>query len=174
MRNIMKLSVIVVIAIGFLPRKINAQTTNYQVYSLFVVYIAKYTEWPSINGSEFNITVIGKSKVYDELVKQTSNKIVSGLPLKVSQSDDLSNLGKTQIIYLSDGKSGLLDDILKFTQGKSIIVVTEREGLYKKGATFSFVLMENNTLRFDMNNSDLEKRQIKVAKNLTTLANATL
>ena len=38
-----------------------AQTTNYQVYSLYVLNIAKYSSWPEVEG-EFNITVFGKSK----------------------------------------------------------------------------------------------------------------
>jgi hypothetical protein len=33
-----------------------AQTTNYQVHSLFVLNIAKYSEWPSAE-TEFNIVV---------------------------------------------------------------------------------------------------------------------
>ena len=65
----------------------------------------------------------------------------------------------------------MLDDILKATEGKPVLIITEREGLYKKGAGFSFVLLDNNTLRFDINNTDLEKRQIRVAKNLAALAN---
>lgn len=150
-----------------------AQTTNYQVYSLFVMNIAKYSYWPSY-GSDFSIVVFGKSKVYDELVKLSTAKTVGGVPLKVSQTENLSDLSRHQIIYLSDGKSSALDDVLKLTQGKSTMVITEREGLFKKGAGFSFVLLDNNTLRFDINNTDLEKRQIKVSKNLTALANSTL
>jgi hypothetical protein len=149
------------------------QTTNYQVYSLFVLNIAKYASWPAAT-SDFHITVLGKSKVYDELQKQSSSKMINGLPLKVSQTDALTDVNNINIIYLSDGKSAMLEDVLKMISGKPVMVIAEREGLFKKGAGFSFVLLDNNTLRFDINNSDLEKRQIKVSKNLTSLANSTL
>jgi hypothetical protein len=155
----------------FVVYAVNAQTTNYQVHSLFVMNIAKYSTWPS-GASEFHIVVFGKSKIQDELEKHVVGKNINGLSIKVSQTDDVNQLGAAQIIFLADNKSGNLSDILKATEGKPIMVVAEREGLFKKGASFSFVVMENNTLRFDINNAELEKRNIKVSKNLVNLANS--
>lgn len=149
-----------------------AQTTNYQVYALYVFNIAKYSSWPDVNG-EIHITVVGKSKAFDELLKQ-NGKVVNGNAIKVSQVENHQDVGQTQIIYLSDGKSSVLEDIQKVTHGKPILIITEREGLYKKGASFSFVVLDNKTLRFDINLTELEKRSIKVSKNLTTLANSSI
>lgn len=149
-----------------------AQTTNYQVYALFVVNIAKYSAWPNLDG-DFHITVFGKSKAYDELMKQ-HGKNVNGHVIKVTQVDDISEIGQPHILYLPDGKSSSLDDILKAIHGKATMVITEREGLFKKGAGFSFVIMDNSTLRYDINNTELEKRQIRVSKNLSALANSSI
>jgi hypothetical protein len=150
-----------------------AQTTNYQVHSLFVLNIAKYSTWPSASG-DFQIAVFGKSKIYDELVKQMTGKNINGQPIKVVQVEDIAGIGTPQMIFVADGKSGSLDDILKSTDGKSVMVVAEREGLYKKGAAFSFVVMDNNTLRYDINQAALDKRQIKVSKNLAGLAHSVI
>src|SRR5688572_30092760 len=151
---------------------VQAQTTNYQVYSLYVVNIAKYSSWPAVAG-EFNITVFGKSKVYEELLKQ-NGKIVNGHSVKVKQAETIGDIGEPQIIYLADGKSSALDDLVKMTEGKSVMIISEREGLHKRGAGFSFVVMDNGTLRCDINNTDLEKRQIKLSKNLTALTNSSI
>lgn len=153
-----------------LPVFVKAQTTNHQVYALFVVNMAKYSLWPNHAGGEMHITVLGKTKVYDELVKQ-NGKNANGI-IKVDQVDDVQAIGAPNIIYLADGKSSVLDDLLKAMLGKPVMIVTEREGLFKKGAGFSFVIMDNSTLRFDINNSDLEKRQIKVSRSLAALANS--
>jgi hypothetical protein len=150
-----------------------AQTTNYQVHSLFVLNIAKYSEWPTAE-SEFHIVVFGKSKIYDELVKLTAGKNINGHTIKVSQVENAAEIGNANIVFLADGKSGSLDDVVKATEGKSIMVIAEREGLYKKGAGFSFMLTETNTLRYDINNGALAKRNIKVSKNLATLANTVI
>lgn len=149
-----------------------AQTTNYQVYSLFVMNIAKYSSWPQ-SAAEFDIVVVGKSKVYDELMKY-ADRGVNGVKMKIRLVEDIAALGVPQIIYLSDGKSSLIDEIIKTTSGKSIMIVTEREGLHKKGAGFSFFVNDSNNLRFDINNTELEKRNIRVAKNLSSMAHEVL
>ena len=117
--------------------------------------------------------MFGKSKVFDELLKQ-NGKIVNGRVIKAKQVESVAEIGQPNILYIADGKSGALDEVLQATQGKPILVIGEREGLFKKGAGFSFVVLDNNTLRYDINNTELEKRQIKVSKNLTTLANSTI
>jgi hypothetical protein len=152
---------------------VKAQTTNYQVHSLFILNIAKYSTWPS-TADEFHIVVFGKSKLYDELLKQVSGKSINGLAIKVTQAEHLSDIGSAQIVFLADGKSGNLDEIQKATESKPIMVIAEREGLFKKGAGFSFVVMDNNTLRYDINHGELEKRSIKVSKNLANLANTVI
>ncbi|WP_276373529.1 YfiR family protein [Chryseolinea sp. H1M3-3] len=149
-----------------------AQTTNYQVYALYVVNIAKYSSWPALSG-EFNITVFGRSKVYDELLKQ-NGKMVNGHNMKITQAENISDIGHPQIIYLADGKSNTLDDLIKMTEGKSVMIICEREGLHKRGAGFSFVVMDNGTLRCDINASELEKRQIRLSKNLSALTNSSI
>ncbi|HEY5751144.1 MAG TPA: YfiR family protein [Chryseolinea sp.] len=147
-----------------------SQTTNYQVYALFVVNIAKYSVWPNLGG-DLQVAVYGKSKVYDELLKQ-NGKNLNGHTLKVTQANEITDIGESQVIYLADGKSSALDDIIKATHGKPVMIICEREGLYKKGAGFSFIITDNSTLRYDINNTELEKRLIKVSKSLTALANA--
>ena len=139
---------------------------------MFVMNIAKYSSWPEQN-TELHITVFGKSKIYDELLKH-NGKSVNGHVVKVTQADNVDAIGQTHIVYVADGKSSALDDIVKSTQGKPVLIIGEREGLFKKGAGFSFVVMENSTLRFDINNTELDKRQIKVSKSLSALANQSI
>ena len=101
-----------------------------------------------------------------------NGKNLNGHTLKVTQANEITDIGESHVIYLADGKSSALDDIIKATQGKSVMIICEREGLYKKGAGFSFIVTENSTLRYDINNTELEKRLIKVSKSLTALANS--
>src|SRR5690242_6782095 len=122
------------VVLGFSAK---AQTTNYQVYALFVVNIAKYSSWPNASG-DMEITVIGKSKVYDELLKQ-NGKNVNGHVIKVKQVESVGEIGQPNILYVADGKSGAIDEIVQVTQGKPVMVITEQENLFKKGAGFSFV-----------------------------------
>jgi hypothetical protein len=165
----MKRNILIALFIMTSAKGLLAQTTNHTAYSLFVVSFAKYASWPQ-TGTEFKIVVLGKSKIYDELVKVTANKSLNGLVYKIVQADDVDGVGDAQLVFLADNKSSILDELNKATEGKAIMIVAEREGLAKKGAAFSFLVLDNK-LRFDVNNSELEKRQIKVSSNLTNLAN---
>ncbi len=167
-----RMKIVVMALICMLSLSVTAQTTNYQVYTLFVVNIARYSAWPHAT-ADMEITVLGKSKVYEELLKQ-NGKNVNGHIVKVKQVESIADIGQPHILYVADGKSGLIDKILEATEGKPVMIIGEREGLFKKGAAFSFVILENNTLRYDINNTELEKRQIKLSKNLSSLANLTI
>src|SRR5216110_1146792 len=92
----------------FFQAKSYAQTTNHQVYAVFVMSIAKYSSWPESEAKDFKITVLGKSKVFDELMKATTNKDIHGKKIAVTQTDDVQSIGDAQIVYLSDGKSSQL------------------------------------------------------------------
>jgi hypothetical protein len=153
---------------------VKAQTTNHKVYSLFVVNIAKFTAFPNM-GSDFKIVVVGKSAVYDELQKVAATKDVNGKKINVTQTDEVAKIGEVQVIYLSDGKSSSLAEVIKKFQGKPVMIISEREGLYKRGAGLSFVVADDNKLRVDINKTDLEKRQVRLSQNvMSTLANTVI
>src|SRR5258708_39449761 len=95
----------------FFVAKSYAQTVNHQVYAVFVVSIAKYSFWPETDAKDFKIAVFGKSKVFDELSKGTTNKDVHGKKIVVTQTEDIQGLNDPQIIYLSDGKSNQLAEL---------------------------------------------------------------
>jgi hypothetical protein len=141
-----------------------AQTTNYQAYSVFVFGISKYMQWPEYSNNEFLIVVVGKSKAYDEMAKGLTGRVMNGKPVKVVQADDYASLNP-QILYIPDGKSGMIDEVIKNTSGKPILIIGEREGLFKKGAGMSFIAIDDK-LRIDFNNKELTSRQIKVSTQL--------
>lgn len=170
MRN--KILVLSIILLGATLHT-TAQTTNHQAYSIFVFGLARYMSWPATGQTEFVVAVVGKSKVYDEMVKTYTGRQISGLPVKVIQVEDAASLTTPQIVYVSDNKSSIIDDLKKHTEGKGVLIIAEREGLHKKGAGMSFIAIDNK-LRLDMNSQELHSRQIKVSAQLNALANEVL
>jgi len=166
----------IIILTGFLlcaGLHVSAQTTNYQAYSVFVYGLSKYTSWPITGKTEFTIAVVGKSKVYEEMVKSYAGKSINGLPVKVIQVEDMQAAAEPQILYISDGKSSIIEAVTKQTDGKPVLIIAEREGLYKRGATMSFIAIDSK-LRLDINGKELQNRQIKISTQLQALTNETL
>ena len=168
----MRKKIAFVVLLATMAASAYAQTTNHTAYSLFVVSFARYASWPQA-GTEFKIAVLGKSKVYEEMVKLTANKTMNGQAYKIVQIETIEEVGDAHIVFVPDNRSSQLEDLNKATAGKPVMIVAEREGMAKKGATFSFLVVDSK-LRFDVNNGELEKRHIKVSANLLSLANQTI
>jgi hypothetical protein len=153
----------------------SAQTTNYKAHAIFVFSIAKYSQWPAAGaGNQFVIAVLGKTKLYDELVTSSANHTINGMKVSVLLVDDVSEIKQPQMVLVSDSKSSVLPDLLKATANQPVMIVTEREGLHKKGAGVSFFVNDAGKLNFDLNLTEMNKRTITLSKNLTSLAASTL
>jgi len=55
------------------------------------------------------------------------------------------------------------------TKDKPVLIVGEREGLAKKGAGLSFVTLEDDELKFDINKKEIEARQLRISSSLLSL-----
>ncbi len=152
-----------------LPTRTVAQTTNHKAYAIFLYNFTKYVHWPegSLTG-EFKITVVGSSKVTQELTTLVQNKTVLGKKIVVSQVNTARELTGAHLVYLSGGRSSDLEELLQKLAGKPVLVVTERDGLVRKGASISFVTLDDNSLRFTLNDKSLNNLQ--VAQELKSLA----
>lgn len=146
------------------------QTTNHKAYAIFLYSFTKYIEWPVETRDDFKITIVGKSKVAAELLLLMQNKTVAGKKIIVNQVNTPEEVGNTQLIYLSDNKSSDLTKVLEQISGKATLVVTERDGLVKRGAGISFIVYEDNSLHFELNDKAFMAYNLKVANELKNLA----
>ena len=153
---------------------VSAQTTNYKAHAIFLFSIAKYSQWPSGPGNQFTIVVLGKTKLYDELAATSANHSINGLKVSVVQADDVSEIKQPQMVLVADSKSSALTDLVKITANQPVMIVTEREGLHKKGAGVSFFVNDSGKLNFDLNLTEMNKRAITLSKSLSALAASTL
>jgi hypothetical protein len=147
-----------------------SQTTNYKAHTIFVFSIAKYSQWPASEKNEFVITVLGKSKLYDELIASSANHTISGKKISVIAVNDVTEIKETNMVVVSDSKSNALQDLIKATANQPVMIITEREGLHKKGAGVSFFVNDSGKLNFDLNLTDMNKRTLTLSKSLTSLA----
>lgn len=149
-----------------------AQVSTHRSYALYVQSIAKYSSWPPVAG-DFKIIVLGQTQAFEELQKSMDGKLFSGAKARVIKTDNIADVTDASIVYLTDEKSNLLSEILKLTDGKPVMIVTERERLHLEGAGISFTTIDNR-IRYDINLKDLQKRNLRTAMQVVTLAHETL
>jgi hypothetical protein len=154
-----------------LPVAVQAQTTNYKAYSVFLYSFTKYIEWPAdARQGDFVIAVLGNQKLLQEMQTGVAGRKAGSQTIKVIESKNASDLNGVHMIFISDLKSGSTEDIVKQFNGKPVLVVTERDGLVKKGAGISFIVADDNTLKFQVNEQTLIDQHLKASSAIVSLA----
>ena len=141
-----------------------------KIKAVFLYNFTRYFEWPTNEGSNFTITMVGENQsILNELTKMSATKMVGKQKLVVKSISSLKDLGSTQILFLLTEKSSLLNDAISKTKGKGILLVTEKPGLGKDGSTINFIVQEKKH-EFELNKKSAEKSGLKVSSSLQTLA----
>ncbi|MDN5211085.1 YfiR family protein [Fulvivirgaceae bacterium BMA12] len=164
-KSFLKSLMITAVILVFLNTKIQGQNVG-EYQALYIYNFTKYIQWPNAN-QELVIGVLGSGTVDKALQKMVDSKGSNKLKLIKLTSND--NLSDCNIIFLAKNQDKNLELVLEKTKGKSVLIISESEGLAQKGAGISFFL-EGNKLKFTINKAAVEERQMKISSNLLVLA----
>jgi hypothetical protein len=168
-KNILPLVMLCVSLFSF--RDSWAQTTNYKTYSIFLYSFAKYIEWPEgAKSGDFVIAVYGSPKMLAELQGSAVGRKVGRQDIKIIEVRTLSDLDGAHVVFVGDGKSGSTDEIVNQFKNSPLLVVTERDGLVKKGACVSFIVDDDSSLKFQLNEIAINDKKLRTASALLNLA----
>jgi hypothetical protein len=146
-----------------------AHSQDYKFHSLFIYNFTKYIEWPDNKKSgDFVIGVLGKSELTENLEKMAEMKSVGEQKIQVSVVNDIAAIANCHIIFLPQNESNKLDDVLKLANQGSVLVISERSGLGKRGSAINF-FVESGKWRFELNLAAFEKSNLKVSGELVKL-----
>lgn len=153
-----------------IPQNSQAQTDINSAYSLFLYNFAKYSQWPAGNTGSFKITVLGDSKVYDELSKISQSKNINGRKIEVVKINTPDQIENTDLLFVAQDQSAAIASVQSKTSGKPVLIVAEKMGLFEKGACISFYVGSDSKLKFQINDAELAKRNLKMAQSLKNMA----
>jgi len=147
-----------------------AQTNpNYPVKANIVYYFTKYIDWPEDKASgEFVIGIMGSTPMYDEMVRNIGEKTIAGRRLTIKKFPPNSTGCNCQILFIGEGSSGKLRSIAAATAGQPILLVTESEGLERKGACINLVIVDEH-LKMEINKTNINSRNLGIAPELLEL-----
>ena len=155
---------------GVYGDKINAQETDYKAYTLFVYNFMKYVEWPEAQSKgDFILGVYGDSPIIKELEALATTKKIKGRNIVIRKCKTPEDTYGCHLVFIPASKSAIVKTIKEQTKDKPVLIVGEREGLAKKGAGLSFVTLDDDELKFDINKKEIEQHQLKIASSLISL-----
>jgi hypothetical protein len=138
--------------------------------AMFIYNFSRLIEWPTnYKSGPFIVGVLGSSSTFDELESFTVGKNVGQQPISVvkfSSSEDISNC---HILFVTFSKTKELPNILAKLQGRSTLIISEKNGAIENGSAINFTIIEDK-LKFEFKPENATKYQIKFNSKLNEMA----
>lgn len=137
--------------------------------ALFMYNFTKDIEWPAdYKQGNFVIAVLGTSSVVAELEKIAQTKKVGNQPIQVIKANDAAGIGKCHLVYVTPAKSGQLSQIASGFARKPVLVVSDKSGGAKEGASINFNKVDGKQ-KFEINTATIANQGLKVTSFLISL-----
>jgi hypothetical protein len=165
---------IFIFALGLMiPLNSLSQTLNNKLAAIYVYNFTQYIEWPKNDkATEFVIGVYGNTPLTDELKKAVMGKHVDQKPIVVKVLKSLDEAGDCSILFIAPSEYSNLKKISDQFKGKHILLICDKEGLSKKGASISVYLDEDDDYKtkFELNKAYIEYNGLLISKSLLNMA----
>jgi hypothetical protein len=148
--------------------------SEYQVKAAFLYNFGKFVEWPTNEFASTNtplvIGIYGENPFGNDLAEVIQDKYINGHPV-ITRDVSLDELKTCQIVFISQSKQKNTTEILKALDGAGVLTVTENMPA-QSGIMINFIL-EDDRIRFEINNTAAEKVGLKLSSKLLILATKT-
>jgi len=173
---------VIVLVLGIIgTQQAKAQTKNYLFQGLYLINFTQSIEWPQKN-DDFIVGVLGSQYISRSISRAfTKGKGKLGnRQITVRRFPSISQINQCNILFVSANSTNNIRRVLRKIQGKSILIVTEKEGFIGKGSCINLVV-KNRRMKYEINPSQINnfgltitnKRLVSLAVNKSSIQNAT-
>jgi hypothetical protein len=145
------------------------QATDYRVHANIIYRFTKYVEWPGKRGGDFVIGIVGDSPLYEDLTTLTVGKSVGDQRIVIKKFSAGATAYNCSILFISQDESRSLKRIALLTSDLPVLLVTEDNGLAKKGSCINFIIVDDH-LKLEINKNNILSRNLNIASELLKLA----
>ena len=164
----MKKQIYLLLGLLFLCMISHAQ--SYSTHALYIYSFSKHITWPDQESEEyFKIGVVGESAIVAPLQKMASLKKVNNQIVKIMTFGSVDEIQDCNILFLPLTQSGNFAKVMEVVGDRSILLITEKDGLGDQGSCINFV-MKDKRLMFEINNDAINKANLEVAAELKKFA----
>lgn len=140
------------------------------VKAAYIYNFAKLIDWPSSNKKgNFIIGVYGQTNVYQELINKYSAKRIGTQDIEIKKLSETPDVGDVHVLFIAKNNTKDLKSILNFIEFEPVLVITEEDNTLLRGSIINFLII-NNSLKFELNISEAQNRQLIVGSRLKDLA----
>ncbi len=140
------------------------------VMASFIYSFTGYLSWPEERqGNEFKIIVLGDDQMLSPLQYIGSKRTVQGRIIVVKQVNSVAEIDTCDMLFIGSGATEVIE-MLQLNQSLGpAVVITDCQDCLEKGIGINFV-NEDDRIRFEINKSALESKNIRISSQLLKLA----
>lgn len=142
----------------------------HEIHAAMLFNFIKYVQWPNeTETGEFIVGVIGDEDVFDTLKKWYDGKPKGSKKYAIRNLGSASEAANCQVVYLGRSRNRDFDTVKTNTMGKSVLTVTDGNGLGQKGSCINFRVIDGK-LKFEINQATVTGSNLKISTQLSSMA----
>jgi hypothetical protein len=146
------------------------ERATHEIHAAMLYNFIKYVQWPNeAEGGEFVVGVLGEDDVFNTLKTWYDGKPKGSKKYVIKKLAAASEAATCQVVYLGKGKSKEIENIVTSIAGKSVLTITDGNGLAKKGSCINFKVVDGK-LKFELNQANVTSQNLKVSGQLSSMA----
>jgi hypothetical protein len=143
---------------------------THEIHAAMLYNFIKYVQWPNeTEPGTFVVGVMGEEDVFATLQKWYDGKPKGSKKYSIKKLSSAAEAADCQVVYVGRSKNREFDSIKSSTAGKSVLTITDGNGLGQKGSCINFKVIDGK-LKFELNQATLTSSNLKVSNQLTSMA----
>ena len=163
------------IALVFISLSANADEVSrvYMIKAAFIYNFTKFVMWPQqgsySDAESFNVCILGDDRL-TAAASTIQGKSVQGKVLQIKYITNAGENGECEIIFLAISNTERLQQALETIKGTRVLSVGDSNDFVDNGGIIG-LFVENNKVRFDINQLAADDSGLKINSRLLELAN---
>ena len=143
---------------------------THEIHAAMVYNFIKYIQWPNeTEAGEFVIGVIGDDNLFNTLKERYDGKPKGVKKYVIKKLSDGAESATCQVVYVGKSKNREFESVKTNTSGKSVLTITDSNGLGQKGSCINFKVIDGK-LKFELNQATVNSSNLKVSTQLSSMA----
>lgn len=163
--------IVILLAMVVLAIAVRAQERpTHEIHAAMLYNFIKYVQWPNeAEAGDFIVGVIGDEKVFNTLKQWYDGKPKGSKKYVIRMLSAPAEAGDCQVVYVGKSKNKDFESIKTSTTGKSVLTITDGNGLGQKGSCINFKVVDGK-LKFELNQATVNSSNLKVSGQLSSMA----
>jgi hypothetical protein len=159
------------ILLGIMVAAATAQERpTHELHAAMLYNFIKYVQWPNESEpGDFVVGVIGDENVFNTLKTWYDGKAKGTKKYVIKKLNNAGEAESCQVVYIGKSKNKDFDLIKTSVTGKSILTITDGNGMGQKGSCINFKVIDGK-LKFELNQATVTGSSLKVSTQLSSMA----